>query len=32
VGLRNPALVFASGDVEVDGSSLDLIGFLRLFR
>ena len=32
VGLRNPALVFASGDVEVDGSTLDLIGFLRLFR
>jgi alkyl sulfatase BDS1-like metallo-beta-lactamase superfamily hydrolase len=32
VGLRNPALVFASGDVEIDGSTLDLIGFLRLFR
>ncbi len=32
VGLRNPALVFASGDVEIDGSTLDLIGFLRLFQ
>jgi alkyl sulfatase BDS1-like metallo-beta-lactamase superfamily hydrolase len=32
VGLRNPALVFASGDVDIDGSTLDLIGFLRLFQ
>jgi len=32
IGLRNPALAFASGDVEVDGSTLDLVGFLRLFR
>jgi alkyl sulfatase BDS1-like metallo-beta-lactamase superfamily hydrolase len=31
VGLRNPALTFASGAVEVQGSTLDLIGFLRLF-
>jgi len=31
VGLRNPALAFASGAVEVQGSTLDLIGFLRLF-
>jgi len=31
VGLRNPALAFASGAVEVQGSTLDLVGFLRLF-
>ena len=31
VGLRNPALAFASGAVQVEGSKLDLIGFLRLF-
>ena len=31
VGLRSPALAFATGDVEVEGSTLDLIGFLRLF-
>ena len=31
VGLRNPALTFASGAVEVKGSTLDLVGFLRLF-
>ena len=30
-GLRNPALALASGDIEVEGSTLDLIGFLRLF-
>jgi alkyl sulfatase BDS1-like metallo-beta-lactamase superfamily hydrolase len=32
IGLRNPAMAFASGAVEVDGSALDLVGFLRLFR
>jgi alkyl sulfatase BDS1-like metallo-beta-lactamase superfamily hydrolase len=32
IGLRNPAVAFASGAVQVDGSTLDLIGFLRLFR
>jgi alkyl sulfatase BDS1-like metallo-beta-lactamase superfamily hydrolase len=31
VGLRNPALALASGDVEIEGSTLELIGFLRLF-
>jgi alkyl sulfatase BDS1-like metallo-beta-lactamase superfamily hydrolase len=29
---RNPAVAFASGDVTVDGSVLDLIGFLGLFK
>jgi alkyl sulfatase BDS1-like metallo-beta-lactamase superfamily hydrolase len=28
---RNPALAFASGDVAIEGSALDLVGFLRLF-
>ncbi len=32
VGARNPALVFASGDVQIEGSTLDLIGFLNLFN
>jgi putative sterol carrier protein len=32
IGLRNPALAFAAGAVDLDGSALDLIGFLRLFR
>jgi alkyl sulfatase BDS1-like metallo-beta-lactamase superfamily hydrolase len=31
VGFRNPAIAFASGDVQVQGSTLDLIAFLRLF-
>ncbi len=30
-GQRNPALAFASDDVQVDGSALDLLRFLRLF-
>ncbi len=30
-GLRNPVLSLASGEIEVEGSTLDLIGFLRLF-
>jgi len=32
LGLRSPVQVFASGDVKFDGSALDLVGFLRLFR
>ena len=32
LGLRNPVAAFASGDVEFEGSALDLVGFLRLFR
>ena len=31
LGLRNPALAFASDDVEVEGSALDLVVFLGLF-
>ena len=31
LGFRNPALTFASGDVQIDGSALDLVSFLRLF-
>ncbi len=31
LGFRNPALTFASGDVRIDGSALDLVSFLRLF-
>jgi len=31
LGLRNPALAFASDAVEVEGSTLDLIRFLRMF-
>ncbi len=31
LGFRNPALTFASGDVTIDGSALDLVSFLRLF-
>jgi alkyl sulfatase BDS1-like metallo-beta-lactamase superfamily hydrolase len=30
-GQRNPALAFASSDVQVDGSTLELLRFLRLF-
>jgi alkyl sulfatase BDS1-like metallo-beta-lactamase superfamily hydrolase len=30
--LRNPALALASDDVQVEGSTLKLIGFLRMFR
>jgi len=32
LGLRSPVQAFASGDVKFDGSALDLVGFLRLFR
>jgi alkyl sulfatase BDS1-like metallo-beta-lactamase superfamily hydrolase len=32
LGLRNPALAFASRDVALEGSKLDAIRFLRLFR
>ncbi len=32
LGLRTPLKAFASGDVKFEGSALDLVGFLRLFR
>ena len=32
LGLRNPVAAFASGDVKYEGSALDLVGFLRLFK
>lgn len=32
LGLRNPVAAFASGDVKFEGSALDLVGFLRLFK
>ncbi len=32
LGLRNPALAFASDDVEIEGGTLDAVRFLRLFR
>ena len=32
LGLRNPLKAFASGDVKFEGSALDLVGFLRLFK
>jgi alkyl sulfatase BDS1-like metallo-beta-lactamase superfamily hydrolase len=32
LGLRNPALAFASDEVEIEGSALDAVRFLRLFR
>lgn len=32
MGLRNPLKAFGSGDVQFDGSALDLVGFLRLFE
>jgi len=31
-GLRSPALALMTGAVQVDGSRLDLVGFLRLFQ
>ncbi len=31
LGQRNAAVALASGDVQIEGSGLDLIGFLRLF-
>lgn len=30
--VRNPAVAFASDDIQVDGSLLDLVGFLQLFQ
>jgi alkyl sulfatase BDS1-like metallo-beta-lactamase superfamily hydrolase len=32
LGLRNPVTAFASGDIKFEGSTLDLVGFLRLFE
>jgi alkyl sulfatase BDS1-like metallo-beta-lactamase superfamily hydrolase len=32
LGLRSPVKAFASGDVKFDGSAIDLVGFLRLFK
>jgi alkyl sulfatase BDS1-like metallo-beta-lactamase superfamily hydrolase len=32
LGLSNPVKAFASGDVKFEGSALDLVGFLRLFK
>ena len=32
VGRRNPVVAFASGAVEIEGSTLDLVNFLRLFE
>ena len=32
LGLRNPVKAFASGDVRFEGSALDLVSFLRLFK
>lgn len=32
MGRRNPVVAFASGAVRIDGSPLELIGFLRLFQ
>jgi alkyl sulfatase BDS1-like metallo-beta-lactamase superfamily hydrolase len=32
VGRRNPVVAFASGEVEIEGSTLDLVNFLRLFE
>ena len=32
LGLRNPIKAFATGDVKFEGSALDLVGFLRLFK
>jgi len=29
---RNPAIAFASGDVEIEGSVVDMLGFLSLFK
>ncbi|MEH6476095.1 MAG: alkyl sulfatase dimerization domain-containing protein [Sneathiella sp.] len=30
--MRNPATAYASGDIEVDGSVIDLVSFLKLFQ
>ena len=32
IGLRSPVKSFASGDVSFDGSAVDLVSFLRLFK
>ncbi len=32
LGLRSPIKAFATGEVAFDGSALDLVGFLRLFK
>ena len=32
LGLRSPINAFASGEVKFDGSAIDLVGFLRLFK
>ena len=32
LGLRNPIKAFATGDVKFEGSALDLVAFLRLFK
>ncbi|MFW2388091.1 MAG: alkyl sulfatase dimerization domain-containing protein [Polyangiales bacterium] len=32
VGIRSPLKAFAAGEVSYEGSALDLVGFLRLFR
>lgn len=32
LGMRSPVTAFASGDVKFEGSALDLVEFLRLFR
>ena len=32
LGLRSPVRAFASGAVTIEGSALDLVGFLRMFR
>jgi alkyl sulfatase BDS1-like metallo-beta-lactamase superfamily hydrolase len=32
LGIRNPAAALLSGDVQVEGGALDLVGFLRMFQ
>ena len=32
LGLRSPIKAFASGEVKFEGSAIDLVGFLRLFK
>jgi alkyl sulfatase BDS1-like metallo-beta-lactamase superfamily hydrolase len=32
LGIRNPAAALLSGDVQVEGGTLDLVGFLRMFQ
>ena len=32
LGLRSPITAFASGEVQFEGSAIDLVGFLRLFK